>query len=363
VTDDRRVVFVENDVLTWDGAGSLASLSLRRNLRSYEPIAVRGGGLFHSPSPLPGGDLLLSRRPATGDGNHAILRLHPDSGEVEPVHDDPDFHDMQARLVVTRDRPDGRSTVLSSDVSTGVLYGLNAHDSDLGAGWISPQEPLRLRVLEGLPAPHPESRREPPLLHTRFLGEIDVERDGSFQLRVPANIPIQLQLVDADGLALRSCGWICVRNRENRGCIGCHEDGERTPENRFVAALSKPAIALDLPPERRRTVDFRRDVQPILSNGCAAASCHSGDLSYEQLLAGFAFDDDSAGSVGVHVHPGRARTSPLIWHVYGKNSSRTWDEMRNETSTLPLLEGPLSADDLRTLAEWIDLGAHRGGDR
>ena len=125
---------------------------------------------------------------------------------------------------------------------------------------------MRLRVLEGVPGLRTEPLHEPPLLYKRFLGEVDVERDGSFNVRVPANTPVQLQLIDGDGLALRTCGWIWVRNRENRGCIGCHEDGERTPENRFVTALSKPSIALDLPPEKRRTVDFLRDVAPILAN-------------------------------------------------------------------------------------------------
>ena len=42
-----------------------------------------------------------------------------------------------------------------------------------------------------------------------------------------------VELLDEAGMALRSCGWIWVRNRETRGCIGCHEDGERAPENRF----------------------------------------------------------------------------------------------------------------------------------
>ena len=55
---------------------------------------------------------------------------------------------------------------------------------------------------------------------------IAVEEDGSFNLEVPANTPIELQLLDDDGMALRRCGWIWAKNHEPRGCIGCHEDGE-----------------------------------------------------------------------------------------------------------------------------------------
>ena len=71
-----------------------------------------------------------------------------------------------------------------------------------------------------------------PILHKRFIGEIDADEDGSFNVRIPANIPIQIQALDAAGMALRTSAWIWARNREQRGCIGCHEDGERTPEKR-----------------------------------------------------------------------------------------------------------------------------------
>jgi hypothetical protein len=182
-------------------------------------------------------------------------------------------------------------------------------------------------------------------------------------------------LVDEDGLALRSCSWIWVRNRETRGCIGCHEDGERTPDNRFVKALAKPSIPLTLPPEKRRTVDFRRDVQPILDARCNTAACHGSadsamdlrgsrsdngipqvDPAYTALLEGFSADSP-AGNL---VHPGRARTSPLIWRLYGRNTSRPWDgggDATPKTVAAHPESPPLTADEKQTLAEWIDLGA------
>ena len=79
-----------------------------------------------------------------------------------------------------------------------------------------------------------------------------MEEDGSFNVEVPADIPIEIQLLDENGMALRSCGWIWVKNNEPRGCIGCHEDQELTPENRMVDAVKRPSIPLTLPPERRR---------------------------------------------------------------------------------------------------------------
>jgi hypothetical protein len=74
-----------------------------------------------------------------------------------------------------------------------------------------------------------------------------VEEDGSFNIEVPANKPIRLQTVDAKGQVLRTCAWIWARNHESRGCIGCHEDGELVPENRFPKAAGRLSDRLGLP--------------------------------------------------------------------------------------------------------------------
>ena len=357
VTDERLVVFVEGDRVGWDGAGSLASVSLRRNLHSYRPITEPGDGLFVTPSALQGNRILASRRPPGGDGTHAVVRLDAITGGFETVFDDPAFHDVQAKAVVARPRPDGRSSPVSDDRPNGVLYGLNVYDSDFAnRGWVEPGQAVRLRVLEGIPrtgtagAATEGTTGTAPMLPRRFLGEVAVEEDGSFNIEVPANIPIELQLIDDEGLALRTCSWIWVRNRETRGCIGCHEDGERTPENRFVKALEGPSVALTVPPSERRSVEYGRDVRPIISANCSTSSCHADGVTVERIRD--------------NVYPGSARTSPLIWHIFGRDTSRPWDvERAGEAATElpPSVAGSLTDDERATLVEWIDLGAPWNG--
>jgi hypothetical protein len=185
-----------------------------------------------------------------------------------------------------------------------------------------------------------------------------------------------LQTLDENGIAIRSCGWIWAKPREWRGCIGCHEDPELTPENRFVTAVQKPAINLMLPADKRRTVDFRRDVMPIIGKNCSTSGCHGGDIvpldlradpagrfnrAYVSLLAG-TVDPDGGGPVrGTYREPGRERTSMLIWRLYGENTSRPWDEMGRGGMKIPTMPPPgavpLTDDEKRTFVEWIDLGA------
>jgi hypothetical protein len=263
----------------------------------------------------------------------------------------------------------------------------------------------RLRVIEGIPhrvrgrtssQPGNMSDREnrelsapdacpagiPPLARKRILGDIPVQADGSFYIKVPANTPIQLQALDSDGMALRTCSWIWAKNHEPRGCIGCHEDPELTPENRFVDAMRQPPIELTLAPERRRTVEFSRDIMPIIREKCSVPGCHDGparglDLrdgpapagegiaqgcfnrAYVSLLEGF--DADAVPYAGnEYVHPGEARTSFLIWTLFGRNTARPWDADRLNLG-IEKMPPPghdiLTPEEIQMFIEWIDLGA------
>jgi hypothetical protein len=172
-------------------------------------------------------------------------------------------------------------------------------------------------------------------------------------VEVPADTPVELQLLDEDGLALRSCAWIWARWREARGCIGCHEDPERTPPNRLVEAVQRPAARLILPPDRRRFVAFRRDVWPIVERRCLG--CHGLDGASPRL--------DDAGAYPAlldgHVVPGKARTSPLVWHLLGRRTDRPWDDVGEAPVPRPMPgEGEtLSGEEILTFIQWIDLGA------
>jgi hypothetical protein len=393
ITTKGLAVFVEADSVPWDGAGSLACVNLRRPLHSYQTISAETDGLFHSPSPLPDGNILVSRRLSDNSNTHGVYRLDPFTGRYELIFDSLDFHDIQANAVYPRPEPDGRSSVVTEEDHYGKLYCLNVYTSDLERPeWMPHGTVKRLRVLEGVPlsdnnpnvhAPYVDEASgssgtlTPALVPRRILGEIDVNPDGSFNIEIPANTPIQLQILDSDGMALRSCGWIWAKNHEPRGCIGCHEDGELTPENILVDALTRSSIKLTLPPERRRTVEFRRDIMPIIAKNCV--QCHSrtdssvpltSDLSsvtapgeekhfvnrsYQTLLTGI-----NERGYGKYVHPGTARTSRLIWLIFGRKTSRPWDNSFSQKQVLkmpPDQNRELTDDEKRTFIEWIDMGA------
>ena len=171
--------------------------------------------------------------------------------------------------------------------------------------------------------------------------------DGSFQVQVPANLPVQMQLLDGDGLAVRTSTWLWVRNHAAQGCVGCHEDPERTPPNRLMQALAAPAPVLNQPPAERRTVTFD-DLKPIIASKCVA--CHDAGGSRPRL--------DDAAALAPYVVAGEARRSPLVWHLLGRSTARPWDPEAGTAAPKARpagRDGP-SAQEIRAFIEWIDLG-------
>jgi hypothetical protein len=276
--------------------------------------------------------------------------------------------------------------------NTGIFYGLNCYDADSRmASHMTTGLVKWVRLIEGVPQPASDAEKAQcgsgPFVSRRLIGEAPVEPDGSFNVEVPADIPLLLQTVDEHGLALANCGWIWVKPQEKRGCIGCHEDPERIPENAYVLALRRPSNRLVLPPQARRAVSFREDVAPVLQRHCASADCHGGhdtplhlplgksgtsepDLkqAYAALMAPAASPASGTIPEGRYVDAGRARTSWLVWQLAGKDLSRPWDTARGTGKDREITRMPPhgkgstpTPEELRTLIQWIDMGAQFAG--
>jgi Hydrazine synthase alpha subunit middle domain/WD40-like Beta Propeller Repeat len=352
-----RVYFVESDRLSWLGGGDLAYVSWRRPLHSHGKVNddADGLGLFHSPTPLPDGGLLASYRRRASDSVFAVYRLDPESGRrLEKVFEQAGWHSIDAHVLAPRPPGTGRANWLKPGSTTGVFYCLNSYRTSPGEGGdrsVAPPGTIKhVRVIEGLPR--------------RILGVAPVEPDGSFHIRVPAETPITFQLLDENFLALRTQrAWTWVMGNENRGCIGCHEDRELSPPNRLVTAIAKPPVDLVLPPARRRTVDFRHQIAPIIAARCATTGCHvagqaapvlgeAGTLMSESVLRtvyGSLLEQPEGHPDGRYVVPGRARESPLIRLL-----------LRRDTDSRPTAGTPhdvLGRRELILFIEWVDLGA------
>jgi hypothetical protein len=76
-----------------------------------------------------------------------------------------------------------------------------------------------------------------------LLGRQKVAGDGSFYVQVPADRPLRLEVVDANGRTVRAeHGWFWMRPSEQRICVGCHTGPERSPENKVPEILLRSIL-------------------------------------------------------------------------------------------------------------------------
>jgi hypothetical protein len=367
---DRTLVFVESDGRTRDGAGQLARASFKRPLHSREVLS-NGEGSYLYPCPLPDGQLIVSY--AAGKERRGIYLFDSAARIVgRKLHLDARWDDQEALAVVDRPEPQDLLSAVVDTENTADLHCINVYETDLReAAPIKIGDVKMVRLVEGVPVPtgspaasRPSPANLPDNVRLRILGEVPVEPDGSFYVRLPADTPFSVQLLNADGMSLQNQrGWIWVRRGTSRQCIGCHEDKELAPENRVTdALLNLHRVSLLNPPEHRRVApDFRNTVFPVLRGRCR--HCHGGsaaagglDLSegparqsdkvYESLLA----RQDGGDSVRAkYVQPWSAKSSPLIHLLFDEQTSR------GDAAKHPAVA--LTPDEKRALVEWIDLGA------
>ena len=107
----------------------------------------------------------------------------------------------------------------------------------------------------------------------RILGTVPVEKDGSAFFRVPANIPISMQPLDAEGKALQLMrSWTTAMPGELVSCTGCHDKQNSAPSGTATIASRRKASEIQPWHGPTRGFSFSREVQPVLDKHCVG--CH-----------------------------------------------------------------------------------------
>ncbi|NQT53303.1 SUMF1/EgtB/PvdO family nonheme iron enzyme, partial [bacterium] len=109
----------------------------------------------------------------------------------------------------------------------------------------------------------------------QMLGTVPVELDGSAYFRVPANTPISVQPLDAEGKALQLMrSWFVAMPGERVSCVGCHERQADPALNTDAQALRREPSTIRPWPGPRRGFSYTREVQPVVDHYCIG--CHDG---------------------------------------------------------------------------------------
>ncbi len=109
----------------------------------------------------------------------------------------------------------------------------------------------------------------------RLLGEVPVYEDGSASFKIPANTPVVLQPLDAEGAAVQTMrSWFVGMPGENQSCIGCHETQNDVSPTQTTIARNTPPVDLTEFYGPERPFSFEGEIQPILDKYCVG--CHDG---------------------------------------------------------------------------------------
>jgi hypothetical protein len=397
-TDSDILLHIEADAIGTLGGGSLFATNLNDSFAPATPVSTLEGFEVADVAMIDADSWIISARILDENDRFGLYLL--DGNSLERLRHSGTVDALAPTVGVRSWAPDLRFSTVVEGTEYGYLLILDVRDTDrdLQAG----AAPVAsVRVIEALPTTNQnlgstrfeeiEGREGEPLLTTRsptgivnsrILGEVPLAEDGSVYLKVPANRPIRIQLVDSEGFsALNERAWFWVRPNERRVCIGCHEDRELSPLNRAALAASRQPTDL-MQPSDWQEINFVSDIKPILQETCAVASCHKpphptaamnlstepclsdteAELSriYEPAYASLFMRQPGKPWVvgGRRVHPGNARQSPLMWMLYGRALAPQYEPAPFERPMVAAHPGPmLPESELDLIRKWLDLGA------
>lgn len=168
---------------------------------------------------------------------YRLYRMNLATRELELIYDDPQMSDVDPVPLAPQPSPLTRSSTLKPSTATGRIVCNSVFNTDVP---FDKSAVRAVRVLEGVQMG--QSIAANAAFRTRILGTTPIHSDGSFNVEVPADVPIRFELLDEDGrMLVHETEFNFVRPGETKGCIGCHE-------NRRAASPNLRPLALDQPP-------------------------------------------------------------------------------------------------------------------
>jgi len=209
----------------------IIAINYNRPLHSRTNITSETEGNFNYMLPLEDGTMFVSYRKSSSD-LYAIYdfdQVKKIPGQM--VFSDPEYNILDIIAVGESVKPKKLPSEVDLKVKTGLLLCQDINLLNHTAGDNS--------------SDHPKADRIEILGIDSTYGVVQVEKDGSFYLKVMSDIPFQIRTLDEKGNVISGpCSWLWLRPNERRGCVGCHQDPELAPENRVSLAVKKSPVII-----------------------------------------------------------------------------------------------------------------------
>ncbi|MBT3198724.1 MAG: hypothetical protein HN350_02310 [Phycisphaerales bacterium] len=194
---------------------------------------------------------------------------------------------------------------------------------------------------------------------SRILGTVPIEPDGSAHFELPANRPLFFIALDKNNSSVkRMHSFLSVMPGEVLSCVGCHEDRVKTPTiavGRVVSAMKRPPSQITPVPDVPFTIDYPRDIQPILNKHCI--KCHSPEKPKANVIL-----TGDHGPIYSYSYMTLTTTGPVSDGRNGPGNSKPRGVGDSASPLMKMLDGShhkakLSAAEIAMIRNWIHIGA------
>ena len=201
-------------------------------------------------------------------------------GGRELIYQDWEWGTFNPIPLVKRPKPPALASILpaANAPATGLCYVENVYESrvDLPKGCVKAIRVNRL-YNQGAARHFSWNQGSDLDIYKEALGTVPVAPDGSASFRIPAEVPIQLQAIDTNGVAVLTMrSFIYAQKGEVQGCVGCHEQKNRSGASAGYAARGAKGAVHDPVPEvdlgYRGPFSYMRSVKPVFDRKCIG--CH-----------------------------------------------------------------------------------------
>lgn len=178
-----------------------------------------------------------------------------------------------------------------------------------------------LRIVRGVPMPPDDVRqvkntdfgRSSNQLMREIMGYTAIQPDGSVKVKIPANVPVALSVLDVDGQRIggRHRQWITLKAGETLECHGCHEANSELPHGRIAAQA--PSINSGA----SGSVSFpNASTNIIAQQGQTMAEADAMVNGLAQLSADIVYND-------IWTNPAISTINPSITYAYNSLETQT----------------------------------------
>ena len=305
-----------------------------------------------------------------------LVSVHRNAGEpfivafadvydnIVPLLSAPDMNLLEPLPVAKRKRPIMSIDRRNDAVDTCTVYLQSAQFGE-GLKGLPPGTAKKLRLFHYSYSPrnvggHYNIGFEGPWDARNILGEVDLEKDGSCLFTAPANTPIAIQPLDAEGRKLQEMrSWFVGVPGEMISCTGCHENQNEAPGAlNSIAARKKPQTIQPWYGPRRNYA-FEREVQPVLDRKCVG--CH-GPAGKGRTRTGEPLPDFSGTRKG-HYSTAYLNLMPYVRRNGPEGDYHLLTPLEFHVSTSELFQRlekghhgvELTAEEMDRLVVWADL--------